>query len=449
MSENDAGKSTGDRLRVLMALDVREVDDTQVLMAGLHKANEFGLDIAGISRDAALVYDNAVEFSADVVLLSHQLTGYTPDLIQRLYHHEEHPILTVAVVDPVGDWAETMTKAGAVGHLNKPLTPEKLGKLAGMLPVAMKKAYQHRSSESYIPRVSAEVAKVIDRGGWRRQTIAIWSPAGGVGKTSIAANLAAELGVVANKRVLLIDGDMNKGDVHLLFDLQVGEQNLYALAKDFEATDKLTATDVKNRTVPYRNSNLRILRGIPKTWMASDKCFGGPDGEHGTEFIKRLLTAAEPMFDFVVCDLGQTYNHPVHLTLLQQADMVFLVVNSTVTSVYAAAQALEVLRKLGLLESDRLRLVLNKFHPRHGLSRREIQEHLDNVPIFGTIPIDEEQDVVMALNDGEPLVLSNRKSPVAREIGQLAVSLYPPLADIVKIRGGKKGGGLKGLFGGS
>jgi pilus assembly protein CpaE len=447
MSDNDAGKSGGDRLRVLIALDVREVDDTQVLMAGLQKGNELRLDIAGISREAAMVYDDAVELGADVVLLSPQLIGYTPDLIQRLYHHEEHPILTVGVVDPTGDWAETMTKAGAVGHLNKPLTPEKLGKLAGMLPGAVKKAYQHRSSESYIPRVSAEVAQVIDRGGWRRQTIAIWSPAGGVGKTSLAANVAAVLGVIANKRVLLIDGDMNKGDVHLLFDLVPGDSNIYALAKEFEARGRLTGTEVKSRTLPYRNSNLRILQGIPKTWMAGDKCFGGPDGEQGTEFVKQLLTVVEPMFDFVVCDLGQTYNHPVHLTLLQQADMVFLVVNSTVTSVYAAHQALEDLRKIGLLESDRLRVVLNKFHPSHGLDRKGIQDDLEGLPVFGTIPIDETQDVVMALNDGEPLVLFNRKSAVAQEIVQLAIGLYPPLADIEKARGGKKGG-LRGLLGG-
>jgi pilus assembly protein CpaE len=432
-------------LRVLLALDLEAVSDVQLLMGELRAGNPHNLDIAGIAREGTLVFSDAVEKGADVVLLSPTIPGYSPEVVQRLYHHEERPILTVAIVPAVGDWAVTMEKAGAVGHLTIPLSPESVPRLAAMLPPAVRDAYAYRTSDKYVPRLSPEVAQIVDRGGWRRQTVAFWAPSGGVGKTTLSVNVAVTLGVIANKRTLLVDTDMNKGDAHLLLDLEGVERNIYALAKQMDTFGSVTALDVKRFLTPYRQSNLSILIGIPQTWMASDECLAG---ERGTQFVRRLLELTEPAYEFIVFDLGQTYNHPVHLTVLQQADLIFLVVNSTVTSLYAGHKALGTLRDAGLLEGDRLRVVVNKYHPRHGISRREVQDALDGLPAFIEIAADENQEVVMALNDGEPLVLANGKSGVAQNILQLGATLYPPLADIRRLQAGEKVGFFTRLFGG-
>jgi MinD-like ATPase involved in chromosome partitioning or flagellar assembly len=432
-------------LRVLLALDLGAVSDLQLLMGELQPGNSHHLEIAGVAREGTLVYADAVEKEADVVLLSPTIPGYSPEVIQRLYHHERQPILTVALVPAVGDWAVTMEKAGAVGHLTTPLSPESLARLAAMLPPAVRDAYAHRSSDSYIPRLSAEVAQIVDRGGWRRQTVGFWAPSGGVGKTTLSVNVATSLGVIANKRTLLVDTDMNKGDAHLLLDLQGEEKNIYALAKQLTTFGGLAAMDVKRFLTPYRQSNLSVLIGIPQTWMASDGCL---TGEQGMRFVKRLLELSEPAYDFIVFDLGQTYNHPVHLTVLQHVDLVFLVVNSTVTSLYAGHKALGALRQAGLLEGDRLRVVVNKYHPRHGISRREVQDALEGLPTFAEIAADENQEVTMAQNDGEPLILADGKCQVAQDILQLSAALYPPLADIRRLQGGKQSGLLGKLFGG-
>ena len=432
-------------LRVLLALDLEAVSDVQLLMGELRAGNSHHLDIAGIAREGTLVFSDAVEKGADVVLLSPTIPGYSPEVVQRLYHYEEHPILTVAIVPAVGDWAVTMEKAGAVGHLTTPLSPESVPRLAAMLPPAVRDAYAYRTSDKYVPRLSPEVAQIVDRGGWRRQTVAFWAPSGGVGKTTLSVNVAVTLGVIANKRTLLVDTDMNKGDAHLLLDLEGVERNIYALAKQMDTFGSVTALDVKRFLTPYRQSNLSILIGIPQTWMASDECLAG---ERGTRFVRRLLELTEPAYEFVVFDLGQTYNHPVHLTVLQQADLIFLVVNSTVTSLYAGHKALGTLREAGLLEGDRLRVVVNKYHPRHGISRREVQDALNGLPTFIEIAADENQEVTMALNEGEPLVLANGKSGVAQNILQLGATLYPPLADIRRLQSGEKAGFFTRLFGG-
>jgi MinD-like ATPase involved in chromosome partitioning or flagellar assembly len=432
-------------IRLLLALDLDAVSDMQLLMGELQAGNPYHLEIAGIAREGTVVYNDAVEKGADVVLFSPTIPGYSPELVQRLYHYEERPILTVALVPAVGDWAVTMEKAGAVGHLTTPLSPEGISRLAAMLPPAVRDAYAHRTSDKYIPRLSQEVAQIVDRGGWRRQTVAFWSPSGGVGKTTLSVNAAVALGVTANKRTLLVDTDMNKGDVHLLLDLEGEERNIYALAKQLATFGNVTALDVKRFLTPYRQSNLSVLIGIPQTWMASDASLAG---EQGMRLIKKLLELTEPAYDFIVFDLGQTYNHPVHLTVLQQADLIFLVVNSTVTSLYAGHKALGALRQAGLLEGDRLRVVVNKYHPRHGISRREVQDALEGLPTFAEIAASENQEVTIALNDGEPVVLADGKARVALDILQLSAALYPPLADIRQLQEGQKSGLLGRLFGG-
>jgi len=159
--------------------------------------------------------------------------------------------------------------------------------------------------------------------------------------------------------------------------------------------------------------------------MASDASLAG---EQGMRLIKKLLELTEPAYDFIVFDLGQTYNHPVHLTVLQQADLIFLVVNSTVTSLYAGHKALGALRQAGLLEGDRLRVVVNGFdaeaHPRHGISRREVQDALEGLPTFAEIAAGENQEVTIALNDGEPVVLADGKVQVAQDLLQPELLSY-------------------------
>jgi pilus assembly protein CpaE len=430
-------------LRVLLALDLGAVSDLQLLMAELQVGNPHRIEIAGIAREGTTVYHDAVEKGADVVLLSPTIPGYNPEIIQRLYHFAERPIITVALVPGSGDWAVTMEKAGAVGHLATPLSSDSIARLAAILPPAVRDAYAHRTSDTYVPRLSPDVAKIVDRGGWRRQTVAFWSPAGGVGKTTLAVNTAAALGVIANKRTLLVDADMNKGDAHLLLDLSQVERNIYALAKRQSAFGAMTALDAKGFLTPYGRSNLWVLVGIPQTWMASDECL---IAERGTDFVRTLLKVAEPAYDFVIFDLGQSYNHPVHLAVLQHADLVFLVVNSTITSLYAGHKALGALEQAGLLEGDRLRVVVNRYHPRHGISRREVQDALRGLPTFAEIATAENEEVTIALNDGEPLVLSDGRAQATQDLLALSATLYPPLAEIRRLQGDRKGGFFRRLL---
>ncbi|RME41763.1 MAG: hypothetical protein D6796_15410, partial [Caldilineae bacterium] len=346
-------------------------------------------------------------------------------------------------------------RAGAVGHLYTPLDSSSVRRLAASIPRQLREALQYRASDKYIPQLSREAAQIVDRGGWQRQVVAFWSPSGGVGKTTLSANLAAALGVIAGKKTLLIDADMNKGDVHILFDMTHDRpRNIYALAARYDSLASgsggngrsgrldLSPQTLQNHLTPYGNTRLSVLKGIPFTHMAATEYLGT---YQTLDFMNALFDAATRMFDFVVVDCGQSYNHPVHLVTLERANLIYLVVNTTVTSLFQARQVLQWATRRETagaahtknfriyLERDRVRVVVNKFHERHGISRKEIQQALLGMPVFREVPIAEEEEVVIALNAREPLVLYDRKSPVSQAILGLGESIYPPLGDIRRL----------------
>jgi pilus assembly protein CpaE len=453
----------GKRIRLLVAIEPSLASDIQLLSSQLLQP-ELGLELAGFTWDGTLVYAEAVEKEADAVLLSPNLVGYDNEIVQRLFHHPASPIVAVGLVPKGGDWERTMEMAGAAGHLYTPLDTTATRKLAALLPGALREAYRYHTSDKYIPRIAPETARIIDRGGWQRQVVATWSPSGGVGKTTLAGNLAAALGVIAGRSTLLIDADMNKGDAHILFDLTHDRpHNIYALAARYDGLARQSAGSservslppplLANYVTPYRKSKLSILRGIPYTHLAATEFLG----TYGAlDYMNSLIEAAAQLYDFVVLDCGQSYNHPVHLVTLERAQVIYLVVNSTVTSLFQARQVLQWATRKSLsdvgdktfriyLDLDRVRLVVNKYHERHGISRKDIQDAL-KLPVFCEVPVAENEEVTIALNAREPLVLADRKGPVTQAILRLGQTLYPPLEDIRRLALGEGGNRHKGLW---
>lgn len=428
-------------LRLVAAL--RNWGDVQPVSAMFAPGNLQGIEMVTWCQDGARLYEDCLTFEADIALIDPTLAAFSLEDVQRLYHLEERPIVCLGAIPPRGEWGTALYRAGIKGHVELPLNEEQARRLLPMIHTAVQEALRERASAAYIPQVAPQLAQVIAAQGWQRTVVAVWGAKGGVGKTTLAENLAMLLGVVANRKTILLDANMAGGNAHIHLRLSP-QRNIAGLARLFEAHNRIEPKEVLGYLTPFRG-NLRVLVGIPRQFMAGESSFLG---ERGREFIRGLIEAAKTMSDFVVLDLGQDTNSAVHLQALRQADLILVVVNSEKASLLDTQEVLDTLWEHVQIDRARFRLVLNRFHPEHGLRRKEIVDVM-RLPEIGVIP-EASEKVTASLNSGVPIVL-NGGGEVAESMVRVASTLYPPLEQIWGQRGIFKGNG-KGikqrLFGG-
>jgi pilus assembly protein CpaE len=443
-------------LKLLLAL--RQWGDVQQLNAVFGPGNPNGIEIVTWTQDGARIFNDATSLDADIVLIDPTLPAFEPNDIQRLYHHEQKPIVTLGAIPPQGDWGSKLYQLGIKGHIDLPIGEAQARALVAMGHQAVQDALRERSSPSYIPQVSTQVAQIIATHGWEKSMVAVWAAKGGVGKSTISENLAVVLGVIANRNTVLVDANMAGGNahIHLGFPESVIAKNIAALARRYQmnlatqghrnggnvgmlsAQPVLAPSEVQGHLTPFRN-NLRVLVGIPKQFMGGDEYF---QGEQGRGFMHELLAVIESMSDFVVMDLGQDTNAAVHLQALRDANYVFVVINPDAASVRATGEVMETLFKHAQLDPKKFRLVVNRFHPEHGIARKDIVNALQ-MPEVGVVP-DGGPKVTASLNRGYPLVIDSR-GEIARAIVSIASTLYPPVTQVWAHRGklgGEKSEGL-------
>ena len=437
-------------LKLLLAL--REWGDVQQLNAVFGPGNPNGIEIVTWTQDGSRIFNDATSLDADIVFVDPRLPAFDPNDIQRLYHHESKPIVTLGAIPPEGDWGSKLYQLGIKGHVDLPIGEAQARALVAMAHKAVQEALRERSSPSYIPQVSTQVAQVIATHGWEKSLVAVWGAKGGVGKSTISENLAAILGVLANRSTVLVDANMAGGNVHIHLGYPESQvpKNIAALARRYQmnlstagyrntgsvgllsAQPLLSPSEVQGHLTLFRGK-LSVLIGIPKQHMGGEEYF---QSEMGRGFMHELLDVLRGIADFVVMDLGQDTNAALHLQALREANYVFVIINPDAASVRATGEVMEDLFKHVQLDPKKFRLIVNRFHPEHGIPRKDIVNALQ-MPEVGVVP-DGGPKVTASLNRGVPLVLDSR-GEIAKSLVSVASTLYPPVTQLWSHRG-KLGG---------
>ncbi len=269
----------------------------------------------------------------------------------------------------------------------------------------------------------ADEASIIDED--RGEIIAVIGSKGGVGTTSVAVNLAAELCPVY--RALVVDLDFSMGDVAAYLDLQPPSDIAHVLRNLDRLDERLLAGSVG----VHPGSKVHIL-AQPRDLEESEEVHG--DG------ILRLLTICARAYQYVVLDCGSRLDEAT-LIATSAADQIFLICTPDVPSVKNAYRRLQLLDRLGI-DRKAVRLVINRGDSRYALKSRDIEANL-SVKIAATIAWDEKV-MIQAVNEGRLAREINQKAAVAKNFGDL-VNLVTGDAEVAQGRSGK-GGPLNWLF---
>lgn len=238
-----------------------------------------------------------------------------------------------------------------------------------------------------------------ENGGSSSRLITVASPKGGAGKTVVASNLAIGLALHRPGRVVLVDLDLQFGDIaHAL--LLMPEHTMTDAAR----ARALDITTLKVFLTPHQ-TNLYTL-------CAPDSPAEGE--EVAPERVGEILDLLTDHFDYVIVDTSSGINEHTLAALDRSTDLV-MVSEMDVASVRAIQKLVEALDDLGMSFAHR-HFVLNRANSRVGIEEHDIVATLGmdvdlRIPSSRLFPL--------SLNQGRPLLFENPRSPAARPLHDL------------------------------
>jgi pilus assembly protein CpaE len=271
-----------------------------------------------------------------------------------------------------------------------------------------------------IPISADELRTVLDRVGEfsnkqmveapRKQgrMISVFSSKGGCGTTFLATNL----GAATNAKTVLVDLNLQAGDLPLF----LGLDSKYSIADMVEKRNRLDAELINTLVTPH-SKNLSLL-AAPREADSADEI----EPQHVFEVLQKL----REHFDYVVLDPQHTFDS-ITLAALDQSDEIVLVLTLDIPAIRSTQRALEIFDRLGY-PRKKVRIVVNRWSKQIDIDLRQVEKFL-NEPVIGFVTSDY-QTAVNSINLGTPLIQSEPNSKIAQEIRRIAEQISLGVAPI-------------------
>jgi pilus assembly protein CpaE len=227
----------------------------------------------------------------------------------------------------------------------------------------------------------------------------------------VACNLAVALKLATGKKVALVDASLYFGDVGVMLNLLSNK----TLVDVVEHIDEMDA-DLLNDIMTTHSSGVKVLLAPPQPEMAELVT---------AEHIRRILVELAANFDYVIVDTWPSFADVV-LTAMDLADTILLLMTMEMTTIRDVKLYLEVVEKLNYPQ-EKVKLILNRAGSAGGIKVEAVEETLRYKVMVGLS--NDGGAMMMAVNQGVPLVISAREHAFSRDVYRLARLLTSTAAD--------------------
>jgi pilus assembly protein CpaE len=369
--------SSTDQIRLLIVEDVPQVAQ---YIRGLLNAQS-RVKLLEVIDDGSRVIGTIRELRPDVVLVDALLQGRIkgPKLVEQI--HEAELGVPVIVLTVPQNPIETDAAAGIHGVLSMPF-----------------------SGFDLMTRVSA-VRKEFDahQAVISTRVMSVFAPKGGVGKTTIAFNLAVALGQL-DQRTVLIDGSLQFGDLRSLLKVPVDAPSILDLP-----TDRIAESDLGD--VLWRDpSGIDILLAPPRIEMA--EMLTSRDVEKTLSLLRRVYAA-------IVIDMSSHLND-INLAFLDASDAIIEIVTYDSTTIHNTVAMADTFRSIGY-PASKVRYLVNRADSPGGIDPLDLERALGRVPEHRVMS--DGRLVVQSNNEGVPFVLASPDAGISKDIMRIAGEL--------------------------
>jgi pilus assembly protein CpaE len=289
--------------------------------------------------------------------------------------------------------------AGAREFLVKPFSGDEFS-------TSIRRVYERELSrrtqfEASLP-VTTSGPTLADEGD--HMVIAVFSPKGGAGRTTIATNLAVALHRETGARVCLMDANLQFGDVGVLLNLNPKSSSIA------DAVESEPDGEIIDSVMIEHSTGIRVLLAPPT-----------PEGADlvTPAYLRKIVEHLRIGNDFTVIDLPSGLSDH-SLAVMDAADTILVLTALEITTIKNVRLFLEVAEQLEYARS-KIRLVINRADAAQGIRIADVEASVRR-PIDGTI-VSDGRLAVLAVNRGVPFVVSHPESVLARDVTKLAKTL--------------------------
>ena len=408
-------------IKVLIVDDIPETREHLSRLLGF----EQDMDVVGTAGSGEDAVRLAMELRPDVVVMDINMPGMdgvaaSEIISQRL---PTSPVVMMSVHGEA-DQLRRAIAAGAREFLVKPFSGDEFS--TTIRSVYDKEVARREQLQSFVPpALPGQPTSDVEN----HQVIAVFSPKGGAGRTTIATNLALALKRETGGRVCLLDANLQFGDVGVLLNLNPKNRSMLDAVEGGEPD-----ADIINSVVVDHSTGIRVLLAPP-----------APEGADlvTPAYLRKMVDHLRETHDWVVVDLpaGLT-DHS--LGVMDAADQIVVLSALEITTIKNVRLFLEVADQLEY-DRSKIRLVINRSDTAQGIRIGDVEASIRR-PIDGTI-VSDGRLAVLAVNRGVPFVVSHPDGALSRDIFKLARTLAgEPTTGKTKSTATKDKAAKRGLF---
>jgi pilus assembly protein CpaE len=369
--------ASSDQTRLLLVEDVPQV--AQYIRGLLNSQNS--VKLLDVLSDGTKVLPQVQQLRPDVVLVDALLQGKVKGLpLAEQLAASGYGVPTIVLTVP-----------------QNPVSPDPSKGIHGVLAMP----FSGFDLMNKIASVRKDFAQLTTTGSSR--IYSVFAPKGGVGKTTIAFNLAVALGQF-EQRTVLIDGSLQFGDLRSLLKVPIDAPSILDLP-----TDRVAESDLQD--VLWRDpSGIDILLAPPRVEMAEMVT---------TRDVDKILSLLRRVYGAIVIDMSSALSD-INLAFLDLSDTIVEIVTYDSTTIHNTIAVADAFRMIGY-PASKVRYLVIRADSAGGIEPSDLERALGRVPEHRVVS--DGLLVVQSNNEGVPFVLANPGAPISQDLRRIAGEL--------------------------